>query len=107
MSNRVGDRAVVLGGSMAGLLAARVLSEAYGEVIIVDRDELTEVSATRRGCPQGFHAHALLARGQQVLDELFPGMTGEFAAYGMPMFDMGEMRWSVNGVPFAPAKTGL
>ncbi len=107
MSNRVGDRAVVLGGSMAGLLAARVLSEAYGEVIIVDRDELTEVSTTRRGCPQGFHAHALLARGQQVLDELFPGMTDEFAAAGMPMFDMGEMRWSINGVPLAPAKTGL
>ncbi len=92
---------------MAGLLAARVLSEAYGEVIIVDRDELTEVSTTRRGCPQGFHAHALLARGQQVLDELFPGMTDEFAAAGMPMFDMGEMRWSINGVPLAPAKTGL
>lgn len=107
MSNRVGDRAVVLGGSMAGLLAARVLSEAYGEVIIVDRDELTDVSTTRRGCPQGFHAHALLARGQQVLDELFPGMTDEFAAAGMPMFDMGEMRWSINGVPLAPAKTGL
>jgi 2-polyprenyl-6-methoxyphenol hydroxylase-like FAD-dependent oxidoreductase len=107
MSNCVGDRAVVLGAGMAGLLAARVLSEAYGEVIIVDRDELTEVGTTRRGVPQGFHAHALLARGQQVLDELFPGMTGEFAASGMPMFDMGEMRWSVGGVPFAPAKTGM
>jgi protoporphyrinogen oxidase len=29
MSDQVGDRAVVLGGGIAGLLAARVLSESY------------------------------------------------------------------------------
>ena len=49
MGNWIGDRAVVLGGSMAGLLAARVLAEAYGEVVIVDRDQLTGVTRPRRG----------------------------------------------------------
>jgi flavin-dependent dehydrogenase len=63
----VGDRAVVLGASMAGLLAARVLADAYGQVTVVDRDPLPERSAQRRGVPQGHHLHALLARGQQAL----------------------------------------
>ena len=66
------DHAVVLGGSIAGLLAARVLADAYDQVTVVDRDILVEGGGPRRGAPQGRHIHGLLARGQQVLDEL-PG----------------------------------
>ncbi len=92
---------------MAGLLAARVLAEAYADVTIVDRDELTGVTGPRRGVPQGFHAHALLARGQQVFDELFPGFSEELAAAGQPMLDMGEMHWYLNGLRLRNAHTGL
>jgi threonine dehydrogenase-like Zn-dependent dehydrogenase len=52
MGRQVGDRAVVLGASMAGLLAARVLADAYGQVTVVDRDPLPEASAQRRGVPR-------------------------------------------------------
>ena len=38
MTRQIGDRAVVLGASMAGLLAARVLADAYGQVTVIDRD---------------------------------------------------------------------
>ena len=75
MNRQIGDRAVVLGASMAGLLAARVLADAYAQVTVVDRDELPETPTHRRGVPHGRHIHALAARGQQVLEELFPGLT--------------------------------
>ena len=51
MDSQVGNRAIVLGGSMAGLLAARVLADAFAEVVIVDRDKLTGVTTPRRGVP--------------------------------------------------------
>ncbi|MBW4721824.1 FAD-dependent oxidoreductase [Saccharothrix obliqua] len=103
----VGDRAVVLGGSMAGLLAARVLADSYGEVVVVDRDGLTGTTSARRGVPQGRHVHGLLARGQQVLDELFPGFTEEAVADGIPTGDLGELRWFFHGRRLRPAPTGL
>jgi glycine/D-amino acid oxidase-like deaminating enzyme len=57
MSRQIGDRAVVLGASLAGLLAARVLADAYAEVTVIDRDQLPEASGHRRGVPHGRHAH--------------------------------------------------
>ena len=105
--NQVGDRAVVLGGSMAGLLAARVLADSYAEVVIVDRDELTGVTTARRGVPQGRDVHGLLARGQQILEELFPGFTAAVVASGVPTGDLGELRWFFNGRRLRPASTGL
>jgi hypothetical protein len=71
MDNDVRDHAVVLGGGMAGLLAARVLADVYRDVLIIDRDQLAGVTGPRRGVPHGRHAHALLAKGHQILVELF------------------------------------
>jgi 2-polyprenyl-6-methoxyphenol hydroxylase-like FAD-dependent oxidoreductase len=108
METYVGDRAVVLGGGMAGLLAARVLAEAYAEVLVVDRDELTDVRGPRRGVPHGRHAHALLARGQQILEDLFPGLQADLVAAGVPVGDLaGNLRWYFNGQRLRPADSGL
>lgn len=102
------DHAVVLGGSMAGLLAARALAETYPEVTVLDRDELVPGVVARRGAPQGRHIHALLARGQQVLEELFSGLTDELAALGAPVGDMlGDARLLFGGHRLARARTGL
>ena len=68
MTTKIGDRAAVLGASMAGLLAARVLADRYAQVTMIDRDELPETPAHRRGVPHGRHLHALAARGQQLLE---------------------------------------
>jgi len=73
MRRQIGDRAVVLGASMAGLLAARVLADSYAQVTVIDRDELPETPMHRRGVPQGRHVHALLARGRQALESCSPG----------------------------------
>jgi len=82
---KIGDHAVVLGASMAGLLVARVLADAYRRVTIVERDWLPTSGLDRRGVPQGRHAHALLPRGAQILGELFPGLLAELAAGGVPV----------------------
>ncbi|MEU4525450.1 FAD-dependent monooxygenase [Amycolatopsis sp. NPDC024027] len=108
MGEFVGNRAVVLGGGMAGLLTARVLSESYEDVVIVDRDTLSGAEGPRRGVPHGRHAHGLLARGQQILEELFPGLERELVGHGVPSGDLaGDIRWYFEGRPFAPARSGL
>jgi cation diffusion facilitator CzcD-associated flavoprotein CzcO len=63
---KTGDHAVVLGAGIAGLLAARVVADAYERVTIVERDPLPDTAQTRRGVPQGRHAHNLLPSGAQV-----------------------------------------
>jgi 2-polyprenyl-6-methoxyphenol hydroxylase-like FAD-dependent oxidoreductase len=79
--------AVVLGGSISGLLAARVLAEHYRHVTVVDRDLLPEHAAPRRCVPQGRHAHGLLPRGAEVLEELFPGLLAELVRDGAAQGD--------------------
>ncbi|MEU6405208.1 FAD-dependent oxidoreductase [Streptomyces sp. NPDC046985] len=105
---RVGERAIVLGGSMAGLLAAAVLAESYAEVLVVDRDALDGVATARRGVPHGRHAHGLVARGQQIFEALFPGLTEELRAAGVRPGDFGSaIRWYFNGRRLATGDTGL
>lgn len=98
----------MLGAGVAGLLAARVLSDFYTEVIVVDRDELPDGAATRRGVPQARHAHALLARGQQVLEDLFPGLTAELQSDGAPTGDfLNDVRLYLSGHRLKSGPTGL
>jgi 2-polyprenyl-6-methoxyphenol hydroxylase-like FAD-dependent oxidoreductase len=78
----LGRRAIVLGASMAGLLAARVLAERFDEVWLLERDALPEGAAARKGTPQAMHAHGLLARGREILESLFPGFTAALVAQG-------------------------
>lgn len=97
-----GRHAVVLGGSLAGLLAARVLSDHFECVTLIERDIYPETTETRRGIPQANHVHALLLRGRQVLEELFPGLQDEMIAAGAPLVDMAnEIAW------FTPAGWGV
>lgn len=94
----VGDHAVVLGGGVAGLLAARVLADAYDRVTVIERDLLPAAGEHRQGVPQGRHAHVLLPRGGQVLDELFPGLTSDLAAEDIPVLDdLAQLHLSVGG----------
>ena len=86
----LGERAVVLGGSMGGLLAARVLADFYRTVTVVERDVLPDDPANRRGVPQGRHAHGLLARGAQIVEEFFPGILNELVAAGATVLDDGD-----------------
>ncbi|MGH3541507.1 MAG: NAD(P)/FAD-dependent oxidoreductase [Mycobacterium sp.] len=97
---KIGDHAVVLGASMAGLLAARALADFFDTVTVVERDVLPENAVNRRGVPQGRHLHGLLAQGAQVLDELFPGILDELVTDGAPYFDgrdLSKLHYNMGG----------
>ena len=104
----IGDHAVVLGASMAGLLTARVLADAYTRVTVIERDELPLDMGHRRGVPQGLHLHGLHAGGRQVLDELFPGFTDQVAQAGAQVGDtLGVLRWQLSGQRLRQVDIGL
>ena len=74
--------AVVIGGSIAGLLAARVLTEYFEQVTIIERDYYPQHPQPRSGVPQSNQAHFLLIRGKQIIEELFPGFVEELSTKG-------------------------
>lgn len=94
----VGGHAVVIGGSLAGLLAVRVLSDYFERVTLIERDILPRDCAPRKGVPQGYHAHALLAGGREVVEGLFPGIVEELVANGATSRDtVANGRWHQPG----------
>lgn len=108
MDDTTADQAIVLGASMAGLLAARVLSERYKRVVVIERDALPSAGEHRRGVPHGRHIHALHPRGLEILDELFPGFSASAAASGAVLCDiLGDTRWQLSGYQLLQARTGL
>ncbi|MFI8962835.1 NAD(P)/FAD-dependent oxidoreductase [Streptomyces sp. NPDC053493] len=87
---RKARHAVVVGGSLAGLLAARVLSEHAERVTVVERDRYPVEVEARPGVPQGRHLHVLIEGGQRALDELLPGFMAELNALGAPKVGVPE-----------------
>jgi 2-polyprenyl-6-methoxyphenol hydroxylase-like FAD-dependent oxidoreductase len=87
--------AIVIGGSMAGLLAARVLADHFTNVLLLDRDHFPNGPAPRKGVPQARHAHLLLVRGRMILESLFPGLADDLLAAGaVPPLDLSaDMAW--------------
>src|SRR5436305_14125436 len=86
-ARRHGQHAVVVGGSLAGLLAARVLSDHFERVTVLERDRYPAELGPRKGVPQARHLHVLLARGQIVLERLFPGMRDNLIGGGATLID--------------------
>jgi 2-polyprenyl-6-methoxyphenol hydroxylase-like FAD-dependent oxidoreductase len=90
--------AVVLGGSIAGLLAAGVLSERAEQVTLIERDLIPDTPQPRKGVPQSLHIHGLLAGGHLVMERLFPGLTAELRAAGALALDGGrDLAWNHEG----------
>ena len=100
--------AIVIGGSMSGLLAARVLSKHFASVTLLERDRLGTRCENRRGVPQGLHTHGLLAGGRQALEKLFPGLSQELIADGaVPGDIIGQSRWFLEGACHCRFASGL
>lgn len=83
----VGDHAVVVGESVAGLTAARVLADAFADVTVLERDEYPDGPAPRRGVPHGAHIHALQEAGRATIEDLFPGFCDTVLARGGLLID--------------------
>jgi 2-polyprenyl-6-methoxyphenol hydroxylase-like FAD-dependent oxidoreductase len=104
---RVGGHGLVLGASIAGLVTARVLSDYFDRVTIVERDVLPDGPDHRRGVPQDRHPHVLQVGGAQALDDLFPGILDELEAAGSAVVieDYSKFHFDVGG--HIIAKSGL
>ncbi|HYR97243.1 MAG TPA: FAD-dependent monooxygenase [Candidatus Binatus sp.] len=96
------QRAVVIGGSIAGLCAARVLADYFDAVTVVDRDSYPAGTLERAGVPQSRHVHALLARGSRELERLFPGFERRMLAAGAHEVDFGRDFAALRGDGWAP-----
>ena len=93
-SRKIGTHAVVMGGSVAGLLAARVLTDHFEMVTLVERDCFPDGSDNRKGVPQGHHAHAVLAKGLMTVMQFFPDLGAALADGGAAMIDpANDMLW--------------
>jgi 2-polyprenyl-6-methoxyphenol hydroxylase-like FAD-dependent oxidoreductase len=86
-TTRVGSHAVVVGASVAGLVAARVLDDYFDQVTVLDRDPLPDDVVARRGVPQARQPHVLLEAGRATLEDLFEGYGEDLVAAGGLMLD--------------------
>jgi len=105
LNKNLGDRAIVIGGSIAGSLAARILSDYFEKVIIIDRDKFPDRPQARKGVAQSVQPHILLVRGYRILRELFPGIEQKLLAKGALEIDwarefsmFSESGWFANSV---------
>ena len=90
MAGKLGQHAVVVGASVAGLIAARVLAEYFDEVTAIEQDELSDQPVIHKSVPQGHHLHAMLAGGIKVMSSLYPDFTEELVRRGTTKVTLGR-----------------
>ena len=84
---RTYKHAIVIGASLGGLCAARVLSDVCERVTVYERDKLPGSPANRAAVPQGRHVHLLMARGAQEFESHFPGLLEGMVSDGVPILE--------------------
>jgi 2-polyprenyl-6-methoxyphenol hydroxylase-like FAD-dependent oxidoreductase len=116
MSSRLGENAVVIGGSIAGLVTARVLSDYFEHVTILERDHIEPRPQARKSTPQGNHLHAVLLGGLQVLSRLYPNFTAVLQDMGAvpnrisrdaPVYRPDGVSYSLTGTVKEPRDLGF
>lgn len=104
----IGKHAIVIGASIGGLLAARVLADRFERVTILERDAFPQTPQPRRGVPQGQHPHGLLSAGYRVLQRFFPDIDADLRAAGALFLDVtNDGGWFQNGGYLTPAPSDL
>ena len=92
------QHAIVLGGSLTGLLTAKVLSKYFTQVTIIEKDPIHRQPEARKGQPQTRHLHGLLPSGLKVMSKYFTGLADEITSYGAKVFDFAaSMNWYCYG----------
>jgi 2-polyprenyl-6-methoxyphenol hydroxylase-like FAD-dependent oxidoreductase len=90
--------AIIIGGSLGGLVTARVLINHFEKVTILEKDTVNRQPESRKGQPQTKHLHGLLPRGLTILNEYFPGLMKDFEKAGATIVDFGSsMHWRAYG----------
>src|SRR5262249_19569528 len=81
--------ALVIGGSLAGMCAARVLSDVFDKVTIIERDAYPSAPDFRQGVPQARHVHNLLTRGLREFESFFPSFEARMREHGAVSVEAG------------------
>lgn len=90
--------ALVIGASITGCLAARVLTSHFDRVVLIDRDGLPDAAETRSKVPQEHHVHLLLQRGRENMESLYPGFLADLEAAGAEVIDLSHgVKWHLAG----------
>ncbi|HDR4516986.1 TPA: FAD-dependent oxidoreductase [Bacillus cereus] len=93
------NKAIVIGGSIAGKLAAKALSTAFKEVIIIEAGERWDGKSSRKRVPQSNHPHVLLKGGEKAIEELFPNITNELIEAGSVVHNFTrDLKWHQFGL---------
>lgn len=87
MNGSAGKIAVVNGGGISGMIAARVLSDFFESVIVIEQDGTTDTKKPRKFAPQGHHVHLMLGKGTDLLEDLFPGFVDDLEKLGAYRFN--------------------
>lgn len=107
-SPSVYNHAIVIGGSIAGMTAARMLADHFAQVTIIERDVAPDPVAFRKGAAQTRHPHALLAEGQRLLEKMFPGIVQELHDNGAVKANFGnELGFYINGAWCRPYESSI
>jgi len=95
----LGKHAVVIGASVSGMLAARVLADFFEKVTIIERDPPPGSTSTRKGVPQRNHSHVMLKRGEKIIEDLFPNIYKNMAVEKeIPLANANNTSWFHFGV---------
>src|SRR5215471_9859327 len=115
MASRLGEHAVVIGGSIAGLISARVLADYFERVTILERDHIEPRPGVHKSTPQANHLHAVQVGGLQVLSALYPGFSEKLHAMGavplrltmdLPIYRPDGVAFSLTGAVREPRDLG-
>ena len=98
----LGRRAVIAGGSLAGMLGARALAPHFAEVVVLERDVFGGTPAPRRTTPQSHHVHMLLKGGENAIDRILPGFRDDIEASGSVKIRAGLDFLAGSELGFAP-----
>lgn len=90
LQQRKEKSAIVIGGSIGGMVTARILTDHYDQVVLVERDYLPLGPENRPGVPHARHLHFILRRGLMVIEDLFPGVKPDLLEAGCLLADQGK-----------------
>ena len=116
MTSWLGEHAVVIGGSIAGLVSARILADYFNRVTILERDHIEPRPALHKSTPQASHLHAVQIGGLQILSGLYPGFCEKLCAMGavplrltkdFPVYRPDGVAFSLTGAVKEPRDLGL
>ncbi len=100
-------RAVIVGASVAGLFAGRVLADHFDEVLLLDKETLNQGPSPRKAVPQGNHIHGILTPTFHNLKRFLPELIDDLIRNGAHMFDGGrDWKFHVYGNFLMKGETG-